>query len=354
MNKEEILNLIEKGEGITIEFKESKEDVNKDIYETICAFLNRSGGHILLGVNNKGKILGISPKSLLKMKKEITTTVNNPQKINPPVYLSINDLEIDKKTIIVIYVPESSQVHRCNGRIYDRNEDGDIDITNQNDNVTLLYMRKQSTFNENKVYPYLTMAEFRKDLFEKVRKIIKVRNPEHLWLSMNDEEILKSAGFFQKDFVSNKSGFTLGAVLLFGKDEVIRSVLPYHKTDAILRRENLDRYDDREIVETNLIDSFDILINFINKHLPDPFYLEGTTRISLRDKIFREVISNILIHREYLNPYPAKLIIEKERVITENANKAHGFGHINPEKFSPFRRQEYFQIYAILFRRRET
>jgi len=41
MNKEEILNLIEKGEGITIEFKESKEDVNKDIYETICAFLNR-------------------------------------------------------------------------------------------------------------------------------------------------------------------------------------------------------------------------------------------------------------------------------------------------------------------------
>jgi len=43
-----------------------------------------------------------------------------------------------------------------------------------------------------------------------------------------------------------------------------------------------------------------------------------------------------LIHREYLNPYPAKLIIEKTRVITENANRAHGFSHINPEHFSPF------------------
>ena len=114
------------------------------------------------------------------------------------------------------------------------------------------------------------------------------------------------------------------------------SILPYHGTDAIVRRENIDRYDDREIVETNLIDSFDRLMQFTAKHLADPFFLEGDIRISLREKIFREVVSNILIHREYFNPYPAKLIIEKTRVITENANKAHGVGAINPDSFSPF------------------
>ena len=27
----------------------------------------------------------------------------------------------------------SSQVHRCNGRIYDRNEDGDFDITGKHE-----------------------------------------------------------------------------------------------------------------------------------------------------------------------------------------------------------------------------
>jgi ATP-dependent DNA helicase RecG len=77
-------------------------------------------------------------------------------------------------------------------------------------------------------------------------------------------------------------------------------------------------------------------MNFIAKHLPDPFYLEGDIRISLREKIFREVISNLLIHREYLSPFPAKLVIEKDKVFTENANKAHGFGAINPKTFSPF------------------
>ena len=34
-----------------------------------------------------------------------------------------------------IYIPESSQVHRCNGKIFDRNEDGDMDIT---DNTNLV------------------------------------------------------------------------------------------------------------------------------------------------------------------------------------------------------------------------
>lgn len=74
----------------------------------------------------------------------------------------------------------------------------------------------------------------------------------------------------------------------------------------------------------------------MRKHLPDPFYLEGIERISLRDAIFREVASNILIHREYTNAYPAKLIIENGQVRTENSNKPHGFGSINPANFTPY------------------
>ena len=40
------------------------------------------------------------------------------------------------------------------------------------------------------------------------------------------------------------------AILLFGKDNSIMSVLPQHKTDAIFRVENKDRYDDRAVVIT--------------------------------------------------------------------------------------------------------
>ena len=58
--------------------------------------------------------------------------------------------------------------------------------------------------------------------------------------------------------------------------------------------------------------------------------------ISIRDAILREIASNILIHREYRNAFPAKLIIERGFVRTENSNKPHGFGRLNPATFTPF------------------
>ncbi len=75
---------------------------------------------------------------------------------------------------------------------------------------------------------------------------------------------------------------------------------------------------------------------FIRKHLPDKFYQEGDQRISLRDRIFREVVSNMLIHREFANAFPSKLIIEKDIVLTENWNRPHEGGIIDPTNFSPF------------------
>jgi ATP-dependent DNA helicase RecG len=114
------------------------------------------------------------------------------------------------------------------------------------------------------------------------------------------------------------------------------SVLPHHKTDAILRVNNKDRYDDRDDIRVNLIHSYDRLMAFVGKHLPEKFHLQGSQRINLRDIIFREIVGNLLIHREFTNPYPTKLIIEKDYLVTENWNKPHGAGIINPDNFSPY------------------
>ena len=50
--------LINQGEGIDIEFKECKNKLTKDIYPTICAFANRVGGHLFLGVKDNGNVSG--------------------------------------------------------------------------------------------------------------------------------------------------------------------------------------------------------------------------------------------------------------------------------------------------------
>ncbi len=195
---------------------------------------------------------------------------------------------------------------------------------------------KQAFYYENTIFPFLTLNDFREDLFVRIRQIVKNNRPDHPWLEMDNETILKSFGLYKKDYQTGKEGYSLASVLLLGKDEVIQNIVPHHKTDAIRRVDNVDRYDDREDIRTNLIESYDKLMQFIRKHLPDNFYLENDQRISVRDKIFREVIANVLIHREFSNPYPAKLVIEKNIVTIENWNKTHQIGRINPENFSPF------------------
>ncbi|MDO9517308.1 MAG: hypothetical protein Q7J10_04570 [Methanosarcinaceae archaeon] len=176
----------------------------------------------------------------------------------------------------------------------------------------------------------------RSDLITRVRQLAVNQRGNHPWKDLDDFDLLKSAQLYLRDYQTGKEGFTLAAVLLLGKDDVLLSVLPHFRTDAILRIQNLDRYDDRDDIRTNLIESYDRIMAFTQKHLPDPFYLENDKRISVRDKIFREVASNILIHREYMNAFPAKLIIQPTRVYTENSNKPHGNGIIDPNNFSPF------------------
>lgn len=139
MTIDEIKKLIQVGEKIDVEFKESKNALTKDVFDTVCSFNNRNGGHILLGVNDKREIVGVSEDKVVKVIKEFTTAINNPQKMYPPLYLIPEVFDIDEKKIIYIRVPEGYQVCRHNGRIWDRSYEGDLNITNHSELVYKLY-----------------------------------------------------------------------------------------------------------------------------------------------------------------------------------------------------------------------
>ena len=89
------------------------------------------------------------------------------------------------------------------------------------------------------------------------------------------------------------------------------------------------------VIRTNLIESYDQLMEFGRKHLSDKFFIEGVERKNLRNIITREMIANTLIHREFTSSYTAKFVIEKDRMYTENANRSSGDGIITPDNMEP-------------------
>ena len=174
-------SLIAQGEGINIEFKESKNKINRDVYETICSFLNRNGGHLFLGVRDDGEIMGIDEDKVEGMKKDFFTAINNPQKLTPPFYLNADIVEIEDKKIIYIFVPRSSSVHSVNGKIFDRNGDGDFNITSRDAQIAHLYLLKQTTYTENKIFPYSSMEDLKPELIKKVRMMASNRRKGTIW-----------------------------------------------------------------------------------------------------------------------------------------------------------------------------
>ncbi|MDR3295223.1 MAG: putative DNA binding domain-containing protein [Clostridiales Family XIII bacterium] len=232
---EHIRKMIADGEGLTVAFKECVNGLNNSVWETVCSFSNRYGGHLLLGVRDDGEILGVNRAAASGIKKNFANMLNNPQKTSPSLYLSLDEAELDGKLILHAYIPVSSQIQSCSGRIYDRNEDGDFDITNSAELVAHLSIRKRNQFTEREVFPYATLGDLRLDLIPVVKKMAAGRVTGHPWKDMAEMELLKSAGLYETDKRTGKTGFNRAAILLLGREEVIQQVAPGYVTDCLLR-----------------------------------------------------------------------------------------------------------------------
>ena len=99
MHPSDIKNIITQGEGLTCEFKQS---FSKAVIETLVAFSNTRGGKVLIGVNDKGILKGvtITEETVQKWVNEIK------QNTEPAISPIIDITEVDDKTIVVFSVNE--------------------------------------------------------------------------------------------------------------------------------------------------------------------------------------------------------------------------------------------------------
>jgi ATP-dependent DNA helicase RecG len=370
MTTDELKKILARGEDIVTEYKKCKDKLSDTVFETVCSFSNRYGGHLVIGVADDGTVLGVSKDAASKLKIDFANLLNNTQKMNPTLYLSLEDAEIDGKTILWTYVPLTSQVQKCAGRIYDRNEDGDYDITDSPILVGDMYSRKSGTFTERRVFSYTTLDDLRLDLIPLVKKLAVSFRSDHPWRHMDNMELFRSAGLYEdKDQKTGVSGFNLAGILLFGKDETIRSCAPGYTTDCLLRKVDTDRYDDRIIVETNLIESYDLIMEFIAKHTEDRFHLIEDQRVSIRTRIAREVVGNLLMriferfprkidHRKNSTLYGELELgensrsyhLEKCHSISEESTDCSFLCQSRTRGFTWFGHKEFIQVYENVLR----
>ena len=113
MNIETLENILKVGETTCIEFKRAGDGAKNDTFETVCSFLNRLGGDILLGVTDDGEVIGIPENSVEQIIRNIINVTNDSNLLNPSFYVCPEAIRYNGKTIIHIHVPQSSDNSIC-------------------------------------------------------------------------------------------------------------------------------------------------------------------------------------------------------------------------------------------------
>lgn len=317
---EDVLALISQGEGVMTEFKTGRFQFPENAFETICAFLNTFGGKLLLGVKDSKEIIGVEPTQTDAIRQQFVEAANNPNLLDPPEQFSVEQFNIDGKIVLLVDVPESQYVHRFKGRIYSRNESGDFDITRNQRAVAGLYAKNARLSYEDTVLPAMGLDSLDTEAIALYRRRMMRFRIDHPWNELDDIDLLKAAGLYQKDESSGKEGLTMGAMLLLGTEQALRMISANNGIDLIVRKHDLDRYDDRKTVETNIIKSYYEVMDFVERIMPDQFYDKGIERVSLRSLIFHEVISNVLAHRDYSNPMMTTFEFGRDRILISNSS----------------------------------
>jgi len=118
MRRKDLLQLIEEGENLHVEFKQ-RFSTHEKIAREIIAFANTAGGYILFGIDDDKKVVGVSSE------KGEAELIRETFKIycEPPINHDIQYIELDGKEIVVVQVFESDKKPH---RLQDYHKDLDI------------------------------------------------------------------------------------------------------------------------------------------------------------------------------------------------------------------------------------
>lgn len=327
--------LISRGEGISLEFKRCGNQPGADVFETICSFANRQGGNLLLGVLDDGAVEGIPEPSALPIERNLVNVTCNPRLFNVAPAIECERLHCGEGRVVIrVWVPMGPSVYSYKGVVYDRRGDADVRLTGEADRAAMA-VRKQSYYTERKVFPWVGESDLDLSLLKMLRDEVRANDPAHRWLSLDDTELLRDARLISRDPVSGDRGFNLAAVMLLGREETILDAAPVYRTDCVLRRLDAERYDDRFTCTANLMFAFDELVGWCERWLPDAFVLDGSRRVGARGVIVRELMSNTLIHREFVSPRIATVTIDRDGIRTRNASRALWSGPVDLENLDP-------------------
>ena len=314
-NIEKVNRIINLAESNETEFKETTGQLERGM-ETICAFLNGTGGTLLFGITDKGKIIGQQVAD--STKRNIAEAIN---RLEPPSEVSVSYINIPNSDnqIITIHAEEArfERPFCYKGRAYMRVES--VTTTMPQSIYNELLMQRGGKYGwESMANPDLELSDLDEDvIIGAVRAGIDSGRLPESTIREEIPTILEKFDLLHNHFINN------AAAVLFGNKF-------YNYPQCLLRMarfkgKNKNEFIDNQRINGNIYDLLDAAMNFFFKHLSISGKIEKMYReeeLSIPYKALRECCINAFAHRHYHHPGSSvSIAIYDDRVeITNSGN----------------------------------
>ena len=299
ISEQEILQLIQGKESLTLEFKSDKKKLpDRDLIAAIVSLANTDGGTLLLGVEDDGTITGLHPTHINT--SGLAAMIAN--KTNPALSVVVENIEIQNNRIARILVKKSMQLVSTSDGLLQRRR---LKLDGTPEAVPFYpheFIQRQSSM--GLVDPSaMTMEEISIEQLDplqrlRIRNAIKKYGGEQSLLALADEELDGALGLCRT--VNGIRRPTIAGFLLLGTPELIRMHIPaYEVAFQVLRGTDVKV---NEFYCRPLIETFEeVELQF------KPWVIEEEIQVGLfrvpapnyDRRAFREAFVNALVHRDF-------------------------------------------------------
>ena len=336
---EEIRQILQYGEHISLECKEAKNALPKSVWETYSAFANTSGGLILLGVKEERMMDEAEHRFCIsgvfdadKLIQDFWNTLNS-EKVNVNILVDsdIEELQVDGETIVSIKVPQADYKQKpvyINGNpikgTFKRRHEGDYHCSE--DEVKAMLRDASDSGNDGGLLFGYGMDDIDTESLKAYRIEYELRNPDHIWNNLDNKEFLRNLGGYAVNRQTGEEALTLAGLLMFGKGLPIRERFDNIHMDYIDEtgltgeRRWSDRLTYDGMWENNLYNFLKRVMPKLVSDLKRPFKLKGMNRDddTAIHKAIREAFVNLIIHSDYLITGVLKIVKKDDGFVFSN------------------------------------
>jgi len=330
MTEAELRTIIAAGEGLETEFKgeERKELNDRDLVDAAVCLANRPPGqdygYLLIGVEDDKRITGARPRhddTTSTRPAQIAALIAN--RTRPSLTCRVEVVKLDEGDVIVVEVPLAREPVGTTDGKYQRRV---LNARKEPECLPYHYheMQAQQATRGTLDYSSLMVPDATwEDLdpleFDRFRRSIRESRGagDRALLDLTNEEIAKALGAVEAN--GTVSAIRVLALLLFGKEDALRELLPAHEIAFQVLRGG--RVEVNDIVRWPLFRFIDEVLSRFRARNSETEIMLGFVRISVPDYseiAFREAVANALIHRDYTRNVATHIQWHDDRIEISN------------------------------------